>query len=67
MNEVDQREIAWAKYVAAFDFGPSNSPRMNFDAGWFAARAEDVEHDHDEGGCTCGCPVPECMPCGVSA
>lgn len=21
-------------------------------------------HDHDEGGCTCGCPVPGCLPCG---
>lgn len=22
------------------------------------------QHDHDEGGCTCGCPVPDCAPCG---
>lgn len=24
------------------------------------------EHDHDEGGCTCGCPVSDCAPCGGS-
>jgi hypothetical protein len=23
-----------------------------------------AEHDHDEGGCTCGCPVVGCWPCG---
>ncbi|MDJ0323185.1 hypothetical protein QMG61_05335 [Cryobacterium sp. PH31-AA6] len=21
-------------------------------------------HDHDDGGCTCGCPVVGCWPCG---
>ncbi len=23
-----------------------------------------IEHDHDPGGCTCGCPVPDCRACG---
>ena len=23
-----------------------------------------VSHDHDPGGCTCGCPVKACPPCG---
>ena len=22
------------------------------------------DHDHDSGGCTCGCPVSDCPPCG---
>jgi hypothetical protein len=24
-------------------------------------------HDHDPGGCTCGCPVEGCEPCGGQA
>jgi hypothetical protein len=23
-----------------------------------------AEHEHDPGGCTCGCPVAGCLPCG---
>lgn len=27
----------------------------------------EVEHDHDPGGCTCGCPVSGCLACGEEA
>ena len=26
--------------------------------------AKVVEHEHDPGGCTCGCPVSDCADCG---
>ncbi len=29
-------------------------------------RLAEVGHDHDPGGCTCGCPVPGCERCGGS-
>jgi hypothetical protein len=41
------------------------TPDEAFELGRIAGYDEaNREHDHDDGGCTCGCPVVGCWPCG---
>jgi hypothetical protein len=55
-------------YVPIIGSGLMDADR-NARRGWLVGgqlweRLAETGHDHDMGGCTCGCPVSDCEPCG---